>query len=163
MGKALGILIAEDDDGHYTLIKRYLERMGFQSNVTRFKDGQEILDFLTSHQAKTNRMQGKNYLAILDIRMPKVSGIDVLKFLKATQDYKDIPVVMLTSSDDTYEIAKCLMLGCDDYILKPTEFRGFAKTMKQVSDSLISSMIDIVDLNNSHNRVNHPDSYHNSN
>ncbi len=138
--------------------------MGFQSNVVRFPDGQEILDFFEGGEALKNMKQGKKYLAILDIRMPKVSGIDVLKYLKESQEFNEIPVIMLTSSDDTYEIAKCLMLGCDDYILKPTEFKGFSKTMKQVSESLISSMVEIVGLNGDSSRQDNPfDRYHNQN
>ncbi len=143
MKKEFSILIAEDDQGHFRLIKRNLSRFGFKSNIHHFADGAALLDFLYNRRGVSGRKVGVNYLLLLDIRMPKVDGIEVLRQIKQDKDLMNLPVIMLTSSNDTREITKCVALGCSEYIIKPLKYDAFEETMQRVVDSLIYNIIDI--------------------
>ena len=85
MEKEVIILIAEDDDGHATLIQRNLKRAGIVNEIIRFKDGQEVLDYLFQKGEGAKRESGKSLLLLLDIRMPKVDGVEVLKQVIANE------------------------------------------------------------------------------
>ncbi len=146
MKEKFSILIAEDDPGHFALIRRHLNKLGFRSRIIHFKDGREILDFLLKNEPGVTRDPRKNYLIILDIRMPKVDGVTVLKTIKNTENLCDIPVIMLTCSDDEEEIKKCRVLGCRDYVVKPTETIDFASVIRRVADSLLLSIIEVAEL-----------------
>ncbi len=125
------ILIAEDDDGHAELIRDLLEEVGVRNRSHRFRDGQELLDFLGAGgppQLET----GQRYLILLDIRMPRVNGVEVLRRVKANPRLKDIPVIMLTTSDSPREIQECYHLGCSSYVTKPVEFGRFAEVLRQL-------------------------------
>ena len=120
MKKELTIILAEDDEGHATLIKRNLKRSGLLNEIIHFKDGQETLDFLNNVKDKN----GKNNLPsllLLDIKMPKVNGIEVLRQVKQDPSLKKMPVIMITTTDDPRgKIATCHELGCSNYITKPS-------------------------------------------
>jgi CheY-like chemotaxis protein len=126
------ILIAEDDDGHAELIKEHLEDTGLRNPIIRFRDGQETLDFLFQKNPAQARRNDTHYLLLLDIRMPKVDGESVLRQVKAHPELKNLPVIMLTTTDDPREVKKCYDLGCNCYITKPVEFRQFAETLKRL-------------------------------
>lgn len=143
MKKEFSILIAEDDQGHFRLIKRHLNRFGFKSNIYHFADGAALLDFLYNRRGGAGKKAGVNYLLLLDIRMPKVDGIEVLRQIKQDDNLWNLPVIMLTSSNDTKEITQCVALGCSEYIIKPLKYDSFEDTMQRVVDSLIYSMVDI--------------------
>jgi CheY-like chemotaxis protein len=126
------ILMAEDDDGHATLIQRALREAGLVNPLLRFKDGQEILDYLQGPNATIAPQQGQAYLLLLDILMPKVDGVEVLRALKANPALKNLPVIMLTTTDDPREIQRCYDLGCNWYITKPVDFTHFVETLNRV-------------------------------
>lgn len=129
----VNIIIAEDDDGQALLIKEYLEEAGIKNKITRFSDGQQVVDFFNEVLSESNGAAFENaYLILLDIRMPKVDGTEVLKFLKANERLKRIPVIMLTTTDDPREVEKCYELGCNFYITKPMDFSLFAETLKRL-------------------------------
>ena len=130
--KELIILIAEDDDGHADLIKEGLEDSGVCNKTIRFINGEETWQFLSGTADKEIRDKSKNYLLLLDINMPKMDGIEVLKRMKASEDIKEIPVMMLTTTDDPREVEECYKLGCNIYITKPVEFKKFAETLKRL-------------------------------
>ena len=121
MEKGVIILIAEDDEGHFSLIKKNLQRSGIWNEIIRFADGQEILDFLFMRGDGRVREHFRKYILLLDIRMPKVDGIEVLGKIKQDPELKKIPVIMLTTTDDPYEIERCHSLGNSIYIVKPVE------------------------------------------
>ncbi len=125
------ILIAEDDDGHAELIRDLLEEVGVRNLTHRFRDGQEVLDYLAAHGDPQPQV-GHRYLLLLDIRMPRVNGVEVLRRLKADPRLKDIPVIMLTTSDSPREIQECYHLGCSCYVAKPVEFGRFAEVLRQL-------------------------------
>ena len=148
MKKDFSIIIAEDDDGHFVLIKKNLSRMGFRSKIIRFSDGQQLLDFLFMRDENNKRDPAKAYLLLLDIRMPKVDGISVLEEMKKDDDLKEIPVVMLTTADNPREIEYCLSLGCSDYIVKSMKYENFAKVIKDVGLSLLFSIVEMSEIAN---------------
>lgn len=129
------ILIAEDNEGHFSLIKKNLMRAGVFNEIVRFIDGQELLDFFfdgTSEGAADTRA----YLLILDIRMPKVDGVRVLERIKQDERYRMIPVVVLTTTDDPLEVDRCHGLGCSMYIVKPVEYDDFVDAIRKVGQFL---------------------------
>ncbi len=130
--KEMIILIAEDDDGHAELIKEGLEESGVCNKMIRFSNGEEVWQFLTRTGDGEARDKNKGYLLLLDINMPGMDGIEVLRRMKAGEELKMIPVMMLTTTDDPREIQQCYELGCSAYINKPVEFSKFAVTLKRL-------------------------------
>ena len=122
------ILIVDDDEGHAILIRENLEAAGLDNRFQHFRDGQAILDFFASRP----RGAHETYLLLLDIRMPKVDGIEVLRRLKADADLAKLPVIMLTTTDDTREVERCYALGCSVYIQKPVDYERFAEAIRRL-------------------------------
>lgn len=130
--KEVVILIAEDDDGHAELISEGLRDSGLMNKIIRFVDGQEVVDFLMGTNDSDGFNKNNNYLLLLDINMPRMDGIEVLKIIKSEPTLKDIPVLMLTTTDDPREVENCYALGCNIYITKPVDFVKFAETLKRL-------------------------------
>ncbi|MCP5047598.1 MAG: response regulator [bacterium] len=126
------VLIADDDMGHATLIQKNLKRSGLTNNITHFKDGRELLDFLFKEGQASDFHNGRSYLLLLDIRMPKVDGVEALHRIKEDPYFKKIPVIMLTTTDDPGEIEKCHRLGCNSYIVKPINYGKFVEAIKKL-------------------------------
>ena len=122
------ILIAEDDEGHAILIRENLEAAGLRHRIEHFRDGQAILDFLAARPLEPH----ENYLCLLDIRMPKVDGIEVLRRLKSDPRLRQLPVIMLTTTDDSREVERCYELGCNVYIQKPVDYDRFADAIRRL-------------------------------
>lgn len=130
--KELIILIAEDDDGHAELIKDGLQESGVCNRIIRFANGEEAWNFLSGADPEFSRDADKSYLLLLDINMPKMDGVEVLKRLKADDELKDIPVMMLTTTDDPREVESCYKIGCNIYITKPVDFVKFSETLQSL-------------------------------
>lgn len=132
--KKVTILIAEDDDGHAELIEENLRESGLKNTIIRFRDGQEALDFLFGEpsESQPRRVRGQAYMMLLDIRMPRVDGVQVLQRLKQDPELKSMPVIMLTTTDDPREIQNCYALGCSCYITKPIDYRKFSDMLTRL-------------------------------
>jgi CheY-like chemotaxis protein len=130
--KDLIILIAEDDDGHATLIKDGLEESGICNPILRFINGEEVWSFMNGKAETENRDNSKAYLLLLDINMPKMDGIELLQRMKSDESLKDIPVIMLTTTDDPREVEACYKIGCNMYITKPVHFDQFAVILNRM-------------------------------
>ena len=130
--KELTILIAEDDDGHADLIMTGLKESGICNHMIRFIDGEQTWDFISGKGKDMVFDNNKSYLLLLDINMPKMNGVEVLERIKGHNDYKNLPVMMLTTTDDPREVEKCYALGCNIYITKPIDFLKFAETLKRL-------------------------------
>ncbi|MCP4136947.1 MAG: response regulator [bacterium] len=128
----LEIIIAEDNPGHAGLIKINLIEAGIQNKITHFKDGQQTLDFLRKRGDGPHMKPKTPYLLLLDIRMPKVDGIEVLKEVKSDKELQKLPVIMLTTTDDPREIQKCHELGCNSYITKPVDYNQFVEVLNRL-------------------------------
>lgn len=132
MKKEVTILMAEDDMGHADLIRRNLVRSGLINSIIHFRDGQEIVDFLFMNGSGPKRESGMAYVLLLDIRMPKLNGMDVLTMLKADSELCKIPVIMITTTDDPRDVAHCHSLGCSSFISKPVEYDRFMHAIRQM-------------------------------
>lgn len=119
------ILIAEDDDAHADLITTNLRRAGLMNSIVRFRDGQEALDYLTG-----SGFAPGSYVLLLDIVMPSVDGVEVLRRIKELPHLRRIPVVMVTTTDDPKEVRRCHDLGCNSYITKPVDYEKFVEAMR---------------------------------
>ena len=139
------ILIAEDDAGHAKLIEKNLTRAGLANPMQRFENGQQTLDFLFRRGNGPKRAEGVSYLLLLDIRMPKVDGVEVLRQLKADEELRKVPVIMLTTTDDPREVEHCHALGCSSYIVKPVVYDKFAEAIKQLG--LFVTLVQVPKIN----------------
>ena len=126
------ILIAEDDDGHAELIREHLCEAAIGNPIQRFSNGQEVWDFLSKSGKGPHRVSGQAYLLLLDIRMPKLDGVEVLRRIKADPALHSLPVIMLTTTSEPREIAECYKLGCNSYVAKPVNFLQFAEAIKRL-------------------------------
>jgi len=143
MTKEVVILIADDDAGHVRLVEKNLQRAGLHNPIERFENGQAILDFLFARG--TRRRAGEcAYLLLLDIRMPQVDGVEVLRQIKADPNLKRIPVIMLTTTDDPREVERCHTLGCSSYVVKPVDYEKFSDAIRQVG--LFIALVQIPEL-----------------
>jgi CheY-like chemotaxis protein len=127
------ILFAEDSQDDAMLTMRALKKSGFANRVHHVKDGAEALDFLygTGLYAERNS-QEKPKLILLDLKMPKVSGMEVLEKVKKDPEFSAIPVVILTSSKEDPDIQKAYSLGANSYIAKPVESDNFFNAIKEI-------------------------------
>jgi len=144
MTREVKILIADDDAGHARLIEKNLGRVGLHNPIERFENGQEILDFLFRRGEGRKRSFDTPYLLLLDIRMPKVDGVEVLRQLKEDPELRKMPVLMLTTTDDPREVERCHALGCSNYIVKPVDYEKFAEAIKQMG--LFISLVQVPHL-----------------
>jgi CheY-like chemotaxis protein len=126
----LQILLAEDDDGHAVLVERNLKRAGFVNRVTRARDGQEALELIRGNGGIAPA--GTQFLLLLDINMPRIDGLEVLRQLKSDPRTARTPVIMLTTTDDPREVERCYQLGCSVYITKPVRYEDFAEALKRL-------------------------------
>jgi CheY-like chemotaxis protein len=126
------IVLVEDDDGHADLVARNLKRAGVFNGVQRLKDGQEALDFVRVVGAYAGRSGNQPLLLLLDIKMPRVDGLEVLRQLKADPRTTSIPVIMLTTTDDPREIDRCYKLGCSVYVTKPVDYQAFVEAVNRL-------------------------------
>ncbi len=127
------ILFAEDSIDDAVLTIRALEKGGFTNKLHHVKDGAEALDFLyCKGKYNMRNFSEKPKLILVDLKMPKVTGIQVLDRLKSDPDFKSIPVVILTSSQEDPDIAKCYSLGANSYIVKPLDSNKFFNSIKEI-------------------------------
>ncbi len=130
--KDIIILIAEDEKGHFLLAKRYLRKLGIRNKIIRLKDGQDTLDFLYGTGQALEPNPGKRYLLLLDIHMPRVDGMAVLETIRKDRRLQGMPVVMLTTSENYYEMESCHAFGCDAYIVKPLKYESYIAAMRKI-------------------------------
>ncbi len=127
----LTILLAEDDEGHAELIRLNLERARVINEIIRVPDGQEALDYIRRQGRHADRRQGP-LIAVLDIKMPVLDGVETLRQLKADARTAIIPVIMLTTTEDPREVEHCYQLGCNIYITKPVEYERFCEALREL-------------------------------
>jgi two-component system response regulator len=127
------ILLVEDSMSDAELTIRALKKNNVSNNIFHVKDGAEALDFVfcTGKYAGRNKHL-KPRIILLDLNMPKVSGIEVLKQLKSNEHTKSIPVVVLTSSKEDPDVQACYQLGVNSYIVKPVGFESFTKAVAEL-------------------------------
>lgn len=129
------ILVAEDDKGHYELVKRNLWLTCVNNEILHFGDGQKLLDFLFEND-QNRREKNSRYILLLDIRMPKVDGYEVLRRIRQDPNLRAMPVIMLTTTSDVAEIDRCYKLGCNFYVVKPVNYNKFMQAVESLGSFL---------------------------
>jgi len=119
------ILLVEDDARDLELTLVALERSQLANEVIVVRDGAEALDYLNREGQHADRAEGNPAVILLDLKLPKVNGLEVLKAVRATDPLKSIPVVMLTSSQTESDVVQSYALGVNAYVVKPVEFKQF--------------------------------------
>jgi CheY-like chemotaxis protein len=125
------ILLAEDNEADAEMTTRALRRQNLTNRLVWVKDGAEALDFIFRRGAYASRPVGLPKLVLLDLKMPKVDGIEVLRQIKSNDETKTIPVVMLTSSAEERDIVASYSLGVNSYVVKPVDFSEFVEEVSK--------------------------------
>jgi len=137
----LRIVLAEDDDGHATLIRRNMERVSPGANVTRFRDGYSVLQYLRAELSKGGAQPPT--LLLLDIRMAGIDGTEVLREMKNDPLLRAVPVYMLTTTDNPAEVNRCFELGCNAYLTKPVSYEAFVASLERLCAFLEISKLPV--------------------
>jgi CheY-like chemotaxis protein len=141
MNAPTSIIMIEDDMGHARLIEKNIRRSGVTNEILHFTDGTSALDHLFNARQRHGEDHPSPLLILLDLNLPDMSGIDVLKRVKADATLKRVPVIMLTTTDDKLEIQRCYDHGCNVYITKPVIYQSFAEAVRQLG--LFLSVIQV--------------------
>ena len=129
--QSVTIMLVEDDDGHRLLIRENLRAGGVVNDLIEMRDGQQALDYLTRRGQYQDRAKSpRPGLILLDIKMPKADGFEVLKAIKSDPELRLIPVLMLTSTDDQLEVNRCYTLGANSYVVKPVRYEEFQERIR---------------------------------
>jgi CheY-like chemotaxis protein len=126
------ILIVEDNPQDVELTLEALSTHNLANNVIAVGDGVEAIEYLTYKGKFESRVKGNPSVILLDIKMPRMDGIEVLEYIRADEKLKMIPVVMLTSSREEPDLVKCYKLGVNAYVVKPVGFKDFLEAVKQI-------------------------------
>ncbi|NCQ12113.1 MAG: two-component system response regulator [Flavobacteriaceae bacterium CG18_big_fil_WC_8_21_14_2_50_34_36] len=125
------IILVEDNVSDADLVMRTLKKNNLANNVLHLQDGQEALDYFFSESSIPKNSSNPKVI-LLDLKMPRVNGMEVLEQLKANEHTSTIPVVILTSSAEDPDLKKCYELGANSYVVKPVAFEDFVKTISQL-------------------------------
>jgi CheY-like chemotaxis protein len=131
-GEELVILLAEDDEGHAYLIQQNLQEAGVVNRIVHVPNGHAALDYVHCRGAYADRVPDGPLLVLLDINMPLADGVEVLRQLKADPHTDQLPVIMLTTTDDPREVQRCYDLGCSSYVTKPVDYDRFVEAIRRL-------------------------------
>ncbi len=135
------IIMIEDDEGHARLIERNIRRSGVNNEIIPFTNGADAIKYLFGPDASGLAHRERALLILLDLNLPDMSGIDVLRKVKENSNLKSALVVILTTADDSRDIKRCYELGCNVYITKPVNYESFANAIRQLG--LFFSVIQV--------------------
>jgi CheY-like chemotaxis protein len=126
------ILLVEDDSKDVELTINALSEYCVANEIAIARDGEEALDFLYRRGTFASRLEGNPVVILLDLKMPKLDGIQVLRHLKTDEQMRCIPVVVLTSSREDRDLVECYKLGVNAYVVKPVHFTEFVEAIRQL-------------------------------
>jgi CheY-like chemotaxis protein len=132
MSSLKNIILAEDNPKDVELTLEALSELNLANDVVVLNDGAQVLDYLYCRAKYANRPPIRPAVVLLDLKMPKINGLEVLSTLKGDPELKGIPVVVLTSSREAPDLAESYRLGVNAYVVKPVEFAAFVMAVKQV-------------------------------
>jgi CheY-like chemotaxis protein len=126
------ILLIEDDPGHALLIEKNLRRAGIANSILKLDTGKKAVDYLLKQGDYMSDDQPVPLLILLDLNLPVLDGYQVLGIIKNDDRTRSIPVVILTTTDNPHEVARCYELGCNVYITKPVEYERFSDAIRKL-------------------------------
>lgn len=130
VGEPVLVLLIEDNDDHAELVTRQLSEHRIANHLVRLVDGQEAMDYLFRKDRFSDPQDSpRPHVILLDLRLPKVDGLEVLKALKDSEDLRRIPVVVLTTSEAERDVARAYINHANSYIVKPVDFEKFRQLM----------------------------------
>ena len=129
-GDGFSIVLIEDDPGHARLIQKNLRRFELMQEIITFANGQEALDYLQALHA-TGSGNARKVLVFLDLNIPGIDGMTLLERIKADPQMRNIPIVILTTSQEQREISRCYELGCNVFITKNMEYEAFVQKIER--------------------------------
>ena len=133
MNHEVEILLVEDNPSDAELALRALKKNNLANNVTRVYDGEEALDFIFARgMFQERKRENSPKVILLDLKLPKIDGLEVLRIIKADPVAKIIPVVVLTSSTEEKDMIESYRLGVNSYIVKPVDFDKFADSVREI-------------------------------
>ena len=139
------ILLVEDDPGHAHLIEKNLRRGGISNEIVTLDNGRKAVDFLFKKGAYAGADHASPLLILLDLNMPVLDGYQVLKMIKASDETRHLPVIVLTTTDNPQEIARCYETGCNVYVTKPVDYGQFSNAIRMLG--LFLSIVKIPEEN----------------
>lgn len=137
----VSMVMIEDDEGHARLIEKNIRRAGVGNEIIAFGTGAAALEYLLGPGEKKSPGSLGPRLILLDLNLPDMTGLDILARIRAEEQTRRLPVIVLTTTDDKREIAKCYDLGANVYIVKPLNYESFANAIRQLG--LFLSVIQI--------------------
>ena len=140
-GKPVTIVMVEDDEGHARLIEKNIRRAGVNNEIKPFADGSSALNYVLGPDGSGKGAIGRQMLILLDLNLPDMTGVDILRKVKSNPHTKSTPVVVLTTTDDEREIKRCYDLGANVYITKPVDYENFSNAIRQLG--LFFSVIQV--------------------
>jgi CheY-like chemotaxis protein len=126
------ILLVEDDTRDLELTLVALERSELANEVVVVRDGAQALDYLRREGEFADRVEGNPAVVMLDLKLPKVDGLEVLRAVRQTPELRSLPIVMLTSSHQESDVVKSYELGVNAYVVKPVEFKAFVSAIAEL-------------------------------
>jgi len=141
------IVVVDDDEGHSQLVCLNLRRAGVTNPTVVLTTGSEALDYVYRRGAYADRPAEGEFLLLLDINMPGIDGVEVLRQIKADPDTRRIAVMMLTTTDDPREVNRCYDLGCNVYVTKPVDPAAFIEAIRR-----LGLFLSVVSLGNGDGR-----------
>lgn len=126
------ILLVEDDPNDIELTLNALEEYNLSNKIVVVQDGVEALDYLFRRGRFAQRSGGQPIVIMLDLKLPKLDGVQILRQIKADETLRLIPVVVLTSSRESQDLAECYKLGANAYVVKPVRFNEFIEAIKHI-------------------------------
>ena len=130
---AVEILLVEDNPHHVELTLRALRKHSLANNVLVVKDGAEALEFIfATHRYQQRQIENRPKVILLDLKLPKVDGLEVLRRIKSDERTKTIPVVVVTTSEQEQDVVESYKLGANSYIVKPVSFEKFVQAVSEL-------------------------------
>ena len=120
------ILLVEDDPGHARLIEKNLRRANLTNDIVHVTDGQQAIDYLFGNGRPSS------LLVLLDLNLPVLDGYQILERMRNCERTRRIPVIILTTTDDTREVSRCYELGCNVYVTKPVDYEQFSDAIRKL-------------------------------
>lgn len=127
------VLLVEDNDDHAELVIRQLSEHSINAHLTRVSDGQEALDYLFHNGKFADPVDSpRPHVVFLDLRLPKVDGLEVIRILKESEDLRKIPIVVLTTSEAERDVTRAYVNHANSYVVKPVDFERFRDLMSEL-------------------------------